>query len=232
MSASQATMMQMIASQKNARRASLGRTPMGLDQLAYYNPNRPDATEAIWQPTYDYQSYGTAGATSQIFFQVPNGQSGKTFFDTNMVLPGQFAAPTAFLCVAVMVYFDAGAAESQSTTNVPLQTNINDVVSVANSGWLELTIGSKVYLRDAPIGKFPPNFTINGFTAISANFTAPVVTHTGFARAAGRYYEVTPFLVPQGQNFNVTIQWPSAVTVVTTGRIGVILDGFLYRQSQ
>lgn len=213
-------------------RARLGRSPMSLTDLTFYNPNRPDSTEAIWQPFYDYQSYASAGATSQIFFQVPNGQSSKTFADTNMVLPGQFPAPTAFLCTAVMVFFDAGGSDSASTTTAVAQTNINDVIAIANSGYLELTIGSKVYLRDAPLGKFAPNFTVNGFTAFLGSTTAPAMIQTGFARAAGRYYEITPFLIPQSQNFNVTMYWPAAVTTSSTGRIGVILDGFYYRQSQ
>lgn len=215
-----------------ARRANLGRTPMKLDELTFYNPNRPDSTEAIWQPFYDYQAYPSAGSTSQIFFQVPNGQGAKTFADTNMVLPGQFPAPTAFLCTAVMVFFDPGAADSATSTTAVAQTNINDVIALANSGFLELTIGSKVYLRDAPLGKFAPNFTVNGFTALLGSTTAPALIQTGFARAAGRYYEITPFLIPQSQNFNVSLYWPVAVTTSTTGRIGVILDGFYYRQSQ
>jgi hypothetical protein len=34
------------------------------------------------------------------------------------------------------------------------------------------------------------------------------------------------------QNFIVTLNWPTDVTVANTGRIGVCLDGFYYRQSQ
>lgn len=214
------------------RRGGLGRTPMPLTDLVFYNPNRPDATEAIWQPFYDYQSYGTAGATSFIFFQVPNGQSSKTFADTNMVLAGQFPAPTAFLCTAIMVAFFPGGATSATGTQGVANNNWIDVVEVAEAGYLELTIGAKPYLRDAPIGKFPPNFTINGVFAGYGSSTAGQIAYTGFARAAGRYYEITPFLIPQSQNFNVTLHFPTAQTVNATGRIGVILDGFYYRQSQ
>lgn len=217
------------------RMRGIGRSPMPLSELVYYNPNRPDSTEAIWQPQYDYQAYITAGVTSQIFFQTPNGQGGKTFADTNMVLPGQFPAPTAFLCTAIMVAFFPAGSPSVTGTAQAVSNYWNDAVAVANSGYFELTIGSKVYLRDAPIGKFAPNFTINGVigTAIAVAVTTGVVaTQTGFARAAGRYYEITPFLIPQSQNFNVTLYWPTAQAVSATGRIGLILDGFYYRQSQ
>lgn len=214
------------------RRSGMGRTPLPLNDLVFYNPNRPDATEAIWQPQYDFQSYGTAGATSFIFFQVPNGQSSKTFADTNMVLPGQFPAPTAFLCTAIMVAFFPGAAVSATGTQGAINTNWVDSVAVGNAGFLELTIGSKPYLRDAPIGKFAPNFTHNGVFGGYGSSTAGVIAYTGFSRWAGRYYEITPFLIPQSQNFNVSLYFPTAQTVNVTGRIGVILDGFYYRQSQ
>lgn len=216
------------------RRGSIGRTPLSLDQLVFYNPNRPDSTEAIWQPFYDFQSYGTAGATSFTFFQVPNGQSNKTYADTNMELAGQFPAPTAFLCTAIMVFFSPGANASLTGTAGAASQNWIDVVNVANSGWLELTIGSKPYLRDAPIGKFAPNFTVGGpaSVAIASGATTIAQTMIAYARAQGRYYEITPFLIPQSQNFNVKLYFPTAVTVGNAGRVGIILDGFYYRQSQ
>jgi hypothetical protein len=217
----------------NGRSRSLGRTPLPLTALSYYNPNRPDSTEAIWQPFYDFQTYGTAGATSFIFFQVPNGQSSKTYADTNMNLAGQFPAPTAFLVTAIMVPFFPGASASITGTAGAAISNANDVVGVANAGWLELKIGSKTYLYDAPVGKFPPNFTVAGPASVGvAQSTGVLQTSISYLRAQGRYYEVTPFLIPMNQNFSVTLNFPTAVTVTTTGRIGVILDGFYYRQSQ
>jgi hypothetical protein len=222
------------AASPSRSRGTYGRAPLTLDQLSVYNPNRADATEAIWQPYYDFQTYATTGATSMIFFQTPSGQGGKTFADTNMVSAGQFPAPTAFLCTAIMVAFFPGANTSITGTAAAASANFNDVVSLANGGYLEFTIGSKVYLRDAPLGKFAPNFTVNGISAVALASGATTIaqTQTGFARAAGRYYEITPFLVPQNQNFNISLYWPTAVTVTNAGRIGLIMDGFYYRQSQ
>lgn len=214
-------------------RRALGREPLSLPALMKYNPNRPDATEAIWQPFYDFQEYGTAGATSFTFFQNPVGQGGKTYADTNMVSPGSFPAPTAFLCTAVMVaFFPGGAISATAGTAAAAAGNWNDVVSVANSGWLELTIGSKPYLRDAPVGKFAPNFTVGGVFSGYGSATSSSLARVDFARSQGRYYEITPFLIPQSQNFSVQLIFPSAKAVAATGRIGVILDGFYYRQSQ
>lgn len=214
------------------------RAPLPMDQLSQYNPNRPDATEALWQPFYDTVAYPAAGANQLTFFQTPVGAGAtpKTYEDTNMTLAGQFPAPTAFLCTAVMVLFIPGnlvAATSQVADLTAL--NLLDVNAVANAGYLEMNIGSKVYLRDAPIGKFPPNFSINGLEAVAQNGTAAIAsTKVDFARSCGRYYEITPFLIPQNQNFNVTLNWVTKVATPSTvaGTVKTILDGFYYRQSQ
>jgi hypothetical protein len=211
-----------------------GRIPAAMSDLSMYNPNQPDAIEAVWQPYYDFQSYATAGSTQQLFFQVPAGQSSKTLADTNMTLAGQFPAPTAFLLTAIMVVFmpHNAAGPSSTAAAAAANTNINDATLVANSGWLSLNIGSKTYLTDAPIGKFPPNFSMGGLQAYTGTFTAGTYITTDFARAIGRYYEITPLLIPMNQNFAVTLNWPTAVAVTNTGRIGVIMDGFYYRLSQ
>lgn len=205
--------------------------PPALADIQRFNPNRPDAVEAIFQPTYDYQTYAMAGQTQLNFFQVPVGQSSKTYADTNMTNAGMFPSPTAFFVTGIMVLFDPGNTVSAANVTPRALTNLVDAEAVANSGWLEFSIGSKVYLRDAPIGKFPPNFSIGGLVA-AATATATTGTDANFARAVGRYYEITPFLIPATQNFNVSLNWPTVVAVTVAGRIGVILDGFLFRNSQ
>lgn len=230
-----ASAQQMVSAMASSGRSRLGRTPLPLDQLTFYNPNRPDATEAIWQPFYDFQTF-TQGAstTQQIFFQTPNGQGGKTLADTNMILGGQFPAPTAFLCTAIMIVFEPGNVVSATGTAGTALQNWNDTVKFNNNGYAILTIGSKPYLKDAPLGKFPPNFSNGGVAAIAnASFqTANISTYVDYARAVGRYYEITPFLIPQSQNFDITLFWPGGLTLNANGRLGVIMDGFYYRQSQ
>ncbi|MGH9780193.1 MAG: hypothetical protein ACRD33_00105 [Candidatus Acidiferrales bacterium] len=228
-----------VATQAQAPLPYTGRVPNTVDNLSQYNPNRPDAIEAIWQPQYDFQSYPTTGQSQLSFFQVQQGQSGKTFADTNMTLGGQFPSPTAFLCTAIMIFLfpNYAGAVSNVAAAATANANVNDVVKVYHSGWFEFTIGSKVYLRDAPIGKFPPNVGIGGLQAYGLaqyDQAAPSVNQvsTDVAQAIGRYAEITPLLIPMNQNFVVTLNWPALVTVANTARIGVVLDGFYYRQSQ
>jgi hypothetical protein len=211
------------------RAAGYGRTPLPLSQLQNYNPNRPDQIEAIWQPFYHKVAYAAAGQASLQFFNV--AFSGD-YTVTNMPAAAFFPAPTAFLCCAIMLNFIPGATTSQvGTAAARAETNWNDVVAVANAGFIEFVIGGKVYLRDSPSGRFAPNYSIGGATAINgAGNTGSADVQ--YARAAGRYYEITPFLIPQTQNFSITLYTPTVVAVTAGANIIATMDGFYYRQSQ
>jgi hypothetical protein len=223
-----------------------GRVPNALADLQQYNPNLPNAIEAVWQPFYDFgtpgaTNYPAAGIQQLLFFQVPNGgtvgAATKTLQDTNMTLNGQFPAPTAFLCTAIQVLVMPAwsltvPSSAKTAAAATVNTNINDLTQIADSGYLQFQIGSKVYLTDAPVGKFPPNFTIGGQQAVAGTYAAGTQITVDFARSIGRYYEITPLLIPMNQNFIVSLFWPTLVPVTNAARIGVILDGFFYRQSQ
>jgi hypothetical protein len=207
-----------------------GRTPLPLSSLQNYNPNRSDQIEAIWQPFYHKVAYAAAGQASLQFFNV--AFSGD-YTVTNMPAASFFPAPTAFLCTAIMLNFIPGNTVSQSGgTATRALTNWLDAVAVANGGYIEFVIGGKVYLRDSPSGKFAPNYTVNGAAALAGTTTSGDTADLNYARAAGRYYEITPFLIPQTQNFSITLYTPTAVAVTTAGNIIATMDGFYYRQSQ
>jgi hypothetical protein len=49
----------------------------------------------------------------------------------------------------------------------------------------------------------------------------------------GRPYLINPVLLTSNQNFSVTLNWPEGPQAVTNpARVGIILDGILYRRSQ
>jgi hypothetical protein len=207
-----------------------GRIPVALSDLQQYNPNRADQVEGIWQPFYHKVGYAAAGQSSLVFFNV--AFSGD-YTVTNMLAAAFFPAPTAFLCTAIMVNFIPGSAVAQvGTAAARQQFNWVDVNAVANGGYIELVIGGKVYLRDSPSGRFAPNYTIAGATSQSGTETAGNAGDVQFARAAGRYYEVTPFLIPQTQNFSLTLYTPTVIAVQAGANVIATLDGFFYRQSQ
>lgn len=212
------------------RTAGYGRTPLPLSALQSYNPNRSDQIEAIWQPFYHKVAYPTTGQAALQFFNI--AFSGD-YTVTNMPAAAFFPAPTAFLCTAIMLNFLPGATVSQIGTAVArAQANWIDTVAVANAGYVEFVIGGKVYLRDSPSGKFAPNYTINGVAALGGTETAGNQGDVQYARAAGRYYEITPFLIPQTQNFSITLYTPTLITVTNAANVIATMDGFYYRQSQ
>jgi hypothetical protein len=209
--------------------------PPNVDALRNYNVNRAGQVEVIWQPTYDYQTYAAAGATQFTFFQTPIGQGGNTLADTNMEAAGQFPRPKEFLVTGIQVFFDPGNVVAANDITA-VQENWNDVTDVMlGEGFLDFFIGSKSYLKDAPLAKFTQQFCIDG-TANQAAATTTAATDVGpivdYAVHKGRYYSITPVKLPSNQNFNVTLNFPAVIAVAVDARIGVILDGFQYRLSQ
>lgn len=218
--------------------------PLGVPtraQLSRYSVNRP-GWEAIRQSLYDYQAYAAAGQTSLTFFAVPVGQGNKTLSDTNMVLAGQLPANQEFLIQSIEIDFfpttPTVAAQMPGAFGAGVaQQLLNDVYIVGRSGNVNLTIGSKPYLQEAPIGKFPPKayFCVDAALSDATSAAANLQGRSGYARWGGRPYvlEPAPLLLPQNQNFSLTISWPEGVQAITNpGRIGVKFDGYLYRRSQ
>jgi hypothetical protein len=218
-------------SQTNPYQLRGGRMPVPLANLAQYNPNRADQIEGIWQPFYHKVAYATAGQASLQFFNV--AFSGD-YTVTNMPAAAFFPAPTAFLCTAMMLNFIPGSpiASTAAAPTAAQEANWTDVVAVAQGGYVEFVIGGKVYLRDSPSGKFAPNYTVQGAAVMGGTLTAPALSTIAYARAAGRYYEITPFLIPQTQNFSVTLYTPVAIAVAAGAFVIAHIDGFYYRQSQ
>lgn len=210
-------------------------------QLSKYSVNRP-GWEAIKQSLYDYQAYAAAGQTNLTFFALPVGQSSKTLSDTNMTLAGQLPKNQEFLIQSIEVFF------SPTTPTVAAQMPaafgaqaiaqiINDSYIVGRAGNLTLTIGSKPYLQEAPLGRFPQKaaFTVDGALADVTTAGASLQSRLAFGQWRGRPYllDPAPLLLPENQNFSVSLAWPEGVQAITNpGRIGVILDGILYRRSQ
>lgn len=212
-------------------------------QLANYNVNRP-GWEAIRQSLYDFTTYAAAGQTQLTFFALPVGQGGKTLSDTNMTLAGQLPANQEFLVNSVEIYFrPTTPAPSASTADAAvaapaLATAINDSYLVSRTGNLTFVIGSKPYLQEAPLGRFPPktNFEVDAALALATTVAADSIeSRIAISRWTGRPYLLSPadLRLVSTQNFNVTLNWPEGVQAITNAaRIGVVLDGILYRRSQ
>lgn len=198
--------------------------------------NRQDQMEVVRQTLYDFQTYPMAGSTQLTFFALPIGQSSKTKADTNMTIAGSLPAPLRFAIQAVEIYFFPGVLPSAAGGAAGIDNHVNDVWEVYTAtAWLELQIGSKPYLIEAPLLRFPPFAHLGGFAGMSDASTAGanLFARTSTMYAAGRAYIVDPpLLLEPNQNFTVQLNFPTAVGISAAGRIGVVLNGVTARNSQ
>lgn len=185
--------------------------------------NLPGAVESIWNPLYDYQVLAAAGATNQAFFQVPIGQAGKTLVDTNMDLAGQIPKGQTFKITGVQIEVFPGVVVDSATAT----QFANDMYATLKTGALVLKIGAKEYIRQGCLMKFPPVNRMAG-----DNATGLTTQTISYFSAAGREFTVEDMLLESSQNFGVTLQGLPALPSGVAGRIGVTLNGFLFRNAQ
>lgn len=231
--------------------------PKLAEARAKYSVNVLDTVEGIRQSLYDYQLYPTAGATQFTFFQTPQGQglsshpgnanNVKGLWDTNMEAAGQLPNPKRFLVESIEVRFDPGSVNTANTFTVvsPIAFNATAAATVGSyvsdqnvfqqTGFLQFFIGSKAYLQEAPIGRFPPKAKATLSAAVASNSATTAEVFAGRMNAEGRPYFLEPAIFLEStQNFNVTLNYPVAQATPSgfNARVGVILDGYLYRNAQ
>lgn len=202
---------------------------LGIQALTQFAVNRSDVQEEITWSLFDFTTYLAAGQTTLSFFQNPIGQAGKTFIDTNMDLAGQIPKGQTFLVEGLCVeFFPSGAINTAAAA-----TYSDDIKAVAESGLLTLTVGSKKYVNQGPLGLFPQSYRQQGFAA-AATTTAATDHVTDYSQNIGKEYSIIPVLLTSNQNFLVTLTWPAVVALPSTadGRIGVRLAGRLFRNAQ
>lgn len=196
-----------------------------------YGVNVANVVEAIRQPIYDTVTYAAAGQTNLTFFALPIGQGGKTKVDTNMTTAGSLPAPQNFLCTAIHLTFKPNASLTPASQAASLEgaSIVEDTYVFGTNGLLEVQVGSKVQLQDGPLGLFPPAtlMEVNLSTTVAANAQ-------GYGQWKGMVYDLTPILIPWGQNFSVTLNWNAAVALPSTlaGTVQCRMDGYLYRLAQ
>ena len=83
--------------------------------------------------------------------------------------------------------------------------------------------------------RFPPKAQLTLDAAIASNSATVGESAAVSAKISGRPYMVEPpIYLENNQNFVVQLNWPGAVATPSgfNARVGVILDGYLYRNSQ
>lgn len=214
--------------------------------------------EVIRQSYYDFQLYPTAGTVALSFFQSPIGQGlttavgaaagqAKSIADTNMVLGGQLPSGVAAMFESIEVAVYPGSVATANTYTLAalgffaaaaaltVLHVANDVNILLQSGVLKLQILQKDYLVETPLHRFPPKTYLQPEGAIASN--SATTSEVGFVatRAVGRPYYLEPEIsVQSAVNFGVRLEWPGAVATPSgfNARVGVILDGYVWRSAQ
>lgn len=196
-----------------------------------YRATIPNANEAIYQPLYDYQALSASAVASQRFFQVPvgqgtsvtNGSGAKTLTDTNMDLAGQLPAGQGFLVQEIQVEIYPGVAINGTTAS----KFADDEYTVRKTARLEMTILSKKFLIQANLMSFPSSnrLEMNSSTTVSTDRYV-------YAAAAGRMFTIAELFLQANVNFNVELIDLPALPSSTAGKIGIKLNGILFRNSQ
>lgn len=218
-----------------------------LADLQKYVVNR-EGWEVVKQSLYDSAVYAAAGQNTLSFFSTPIGQGVsaftgvKTLSDTNMNLAGQLPANQGFLIEGVEIAFQpttpTSAAQMPAAFGAQAIAQIvNDAYIFRRSGNFTLTIGSKPYLQEGPLMKFPASsdFHVSAALADVTTAGANLQSRIAFGKAAGRPYSLgsAPIFLTANQNFGVTLAWPEGLQAVTSpARVVVSLFGLLYRRSQ
>lgn len=189
--------------------------------------NNPDAVEVIWQPLYDSIVVPAAGSNALRLFQNPIGQAGKTIADTNMELGGQIPKGQSFKCTGVEVLLlPAGAVYGAAVPSVS-----NDVQEFYSGGALRVQIGSKDFVTQAPLLRFPPSVRQGGYAAIN-DTNASAIQTIDYSSACGREFSIVDLLLESSQNFNVTLLEVPALPSGQDAVVFVTLNGYLARNQQ
>lgn len=232
-----------------------------LTELAGFLVNRPGEIEGIRQSLYDFNLYPTAGATQFNFFQLPQGQGVSTAqgnaantkgdADTNMRAAGSLPSPIHHLVTSIEIHAWPGSVSTANTytpqvvyafiavptaVQAPISAGAaNDLNAILQGGSLNFFIGSKSYLTEASLVRFPPKARLEIDAAIASNSATTGTVAVVSAKAGGIPYTMDPpVLLTPTQNFVVQLNYPVAIATPSgfNARVGVILDGYLYRNSQ
>jgi hypothetical protein len=197
--------------------------------LQKYGVNLPGKVEVIWEPLYHYVTYPAAGAQIFTFFQNPLGQGGNTLSDTNMRSAGQIPKGQQFVITSVQVelFLDGDDIQDAGDPDQYLRDYHNVMTGSAN---LQLEIGSKDYLQQGPLNKFPPVQNVDASIALGTGNAA--LEGSSYAVGGGNTFNIVPVTLTSNQNFSVTINFDTAIAINADARFGVTLNGYKFRNAQ
>lgn len=193
--------------------------------------------EAVDQPLYHLQAYGTGGSTSFTFFNTSAGGLTVTNMDAAQVL----SKGKRFAVFSLGVAYIPGQSPVQSGMSTTVDSALKDAKAVLEgAAYLQFSVLDKTYLNETPLTRVPAGVGlmasaggIQATQAAAADGLRQISYATNGLPVFGCNRRLrVPIPIPEQVRFSVTITFPAAVPVQTAGQLGVWLDGMLLRAIQ
>lgn len=192
----------------------------------------PDAAvERIPWIWYHAQTYTSASTTQLIFFNATGGIQ-----TTNMQAASQIPSPMFYDLYHIGIYYQI------PVSNVVFSTSAGTALGAANDSVLisnaiaTLTYAQKTYYQ-GHLWTLPPGTGVNSNVALAGTFSATngsliQVGQIGMPDLRNRYSFFGDITIAHNQNFQLQMDWASAVTL-NNGNTTIVayLDGYLYRRA-
>jgi hypothetical protein len=205
---------------------------MSLQQYAQYNSQFVQGgKERIDAALWDSLLYTSTATTQLIFFN----NTRATIDLSNMRVSGQLPAPESFLVRAIRVYFKNRPESTATAAGGAVQPDsLNDIQLLIATGVLTFNIGQKDY-GIYPLSLLPAGGGPSGNLAVDNVLIAGGAAsfgQNGVPDSRALFALCYPVLINSQINFNCTLTWPAAVTLIRNVNIEVTLDGDLIRAIQ
>ena len=200
-----------------------------------YSTMYPGSKENVHWMFWDTNLYvsGAGGSTLLTFFTALRATKDLS----NMLQPGQFPAPYAFLIRQYRFHVkQQPRTVARAATANPQPGAIDNIQQLINGGVLVFRTGSKDY-GEHPLWMVPAGagayggLAVDGDTADPGLFTDYALN--GVPDAGGCYSLGEPLFIPPLASFSVTVTWPAPLTLAGgSTNVCVVLDGDLIRPVQ
>lgn len=153
----------------------------------------------------------TTSTTEAKFFQVPNGQSSKTYLDTNMKIAGQLESYNKFWCWYLRI--------------IPaMNATLADAILLVNTAYIDFQIGEAHPLY-CPAFLLPGGAGIIGISQSGDTGTGNY-GYNGATNKEGLLKFARPFIISPNQSFSVTLNYPTAPSGLSASTyVYIVLEG-------
>lgn len=196
--------------------------------------------EALDNPLYHIQTYGTSGAATFSFFGTTASAATNGFSDTNLEVAGVLPSGKRFAIYSFGLAMLGGQTALKQAATLPT-SQLDDLRGALEGiGNFIFNILDKPYYQVAPLAYIPAGFGVwSGAGGVASNQASAADEETILAHGHNGVPTVenarklrVPIPIPSQAAFSCQARYASAVTIGTAARLGVWLGGLGIRPRQ